>query len=229
MFRSSSTLDPRSKGIAPAGGVYVYAASGSEQLSFLNTTQMQGPTVPGTVTHRGPGCWTLRIEYNSFHSQERDFCGGGGRLVESGGSTEQRFDFVAFSRSEHSAVTCDPPSVLYDEAAAIRGHRLPLTCRTRSETTDTTMTSTGETVFVGRETINVDDAVVRTVHVRQNLVFEGDQTGSQVEDFWFAVDDWLPVRNERSIRVVSPAPAPIGSVTYTEEGSWQLTSLTPRT
>ena len=38
--------------------------------------------------------------------------------------------------------------------------------------------------------------------------------------------DGMPVRNERRVEVASPSP--IGDVTYTEEGRWQLDSITPR-
>jgi hypothetical protein len=227
-FRSSSTVaQPATEGSPPAG-VYVYSATGRERLSFLDTAQPQGPTSPGTVTSTGDGCWKLEIAYNSFHSQGRDFCATGGQLVERGGTTQQRFDFVAFTQSEHAESVCDPPSVLFDATTATPGDRWPVACRTKSQTTNATMTSTGETVFVGRERIDVGGKPVSSVHVRQEVVFEGDQTGSQVEEFWFALDNWMPLRNTRVLEVVSPAPEPIGSVTYTEEGSWQLTSLTPR-
>ena len=41
--------------------------------------------------------------------------------------------------------------------------------------------------------------------------------------------DGLPVKEAHTIRVVSPAPPPLGHVTYTERGSWKLRSTTPRT
>ena len=57
----------------------------------------------------------------------------------------------------------------------------------------------------------------------------GDQTGDVAVDTWFAESDGLPLKETHDIRVVSPAPAPIDHVTYSERGSWRLTSLTPRT
>ena len=228
-FRSSSTAAHAESPNAPAEGVYVVSGTGSERLSFLDTAQQQGPSMPATITSATPGCWTLKIEYNSFHAQQRTFCAVDELLLERGGTTDQRFDFAAFTQSEHSDVVCDPPAVLYDADTATQGHTWPLSCRGTSQTTDSTMRSEGETMFVGRETLTVGGAAITTLHYRQEITFRGDQTGSQIEDFWLAADNWLPVRNERSIRVVSPAPEPIGSVTYTEEGSWQLTALTPRT
>ncbi len=83
-----------------------------------------------------------------------------GRLTESGGSTDQRFDFVTFDTSEHSEITCEPAIVV-----------------------------------------------------------------------WFALADGMPLEEEHSINVVSsaPAPAPINHVSYSESGSFRLTSMMPRT
>jgi hypothetical protein len=38
----------------------------------------------------------------------------------------------------------------------------------------------------------------------------------------------MPLRNERELTVVSPAPAPLDSLTYTERSEWRLDSLEPR-
>src|SRR5689334_6426197 len=91
-FRTSSSL-PATDEKHPPVGVYVYRGSGQERLSFLNTKQAQGPKEPGTITTTNDGCWTFSIEYNSFHRQSWTRCNEGDRVVERGGSTDQKFDF----------------------------------------------------------------------------------------------------------------------------------------
>ena len=108
-FRASSTSAGSSVALQPRPGVYLYAGTGDEHLSFLSTGQSQDGNLPGTVTTGADGCWTFAIDYNSFHRQTWSRCATDGRLVELGGTTDQRFDFGVFSQSEHTAVLCNPP------------------------------------------------------------------------------------------------------------------------
>ena len=151
-----------------------------------------------------------------------------GRLLESGGTTAQRFDFLTFKTSEHSDVTCRPPMVLADLAAA-PGRRWPVHCTGHSETTKTTFTQTGVVTFVGRDVIEVGRESVPALHAREDLRLSGGQAGEVRTDIWFATASGLPLKEVHLIRVASPAPAPLNHVTYTELGNWQLTSMTSRT
>lgn len=227
-FRASPTVTAPTGTLEPRPGVYLYSGAGSESLSFLSTHQGQGPTEPGTVSLGSDGCWQFRIDFNSFHSQTWSRCSAGGRLVESGGTTTQRFDFVSFKMSEHSSVTCDPPFVVADLAGA-PGATTPVRCVGRSETTKSTFTQAGTATFVGREHVTVGDASVPALHTREDLLLTGGQTGEVRFDVWFAAANGLPLKESHSINVVSPAPAPLDHVTYSELGRWQLQSMTPRT
>jgi hypothetical protein len=226
-FRSSTTVDTSTGALRPTAGVYSYEGDGAERLSFLSTHQPQGPTIPGTVTHTGDGCWTFQIEYNSYHRQTWDWCADDGTLVERGGTTNQQFDFVAFKVDETSVFTCDPPVVVVDLDAR-PGDTEPSHCRGVSETSDAVVSTDGTIEFVGGEDVDVGGASVASLHYRFDRELSGDQTGSERVDMWFAEDSGLPVRNTREISVESPAPAPLDSVTYTEHGGWRLTSLTPQ-
>jgi hypothetical protein len=226
-FRTSSTVSAPTSSHPPAG-VYVYAGEGREHLSFLGTEQRQGPKEPGTVVVGADGCWTFTIEYNSYHRQSWDRCSVGDRLVERGGTTHQKFDFAAFTMSETSTVSCNPPMTLIDRKTE-PGTSWPMRCQGTSDTTGTKVTHVGRNTFVGPETVRVDDRAVPALHVRQETRLAGDQSGDVVVDMWFAVADWLPLREQHDINVQSPAPPPLDNVTYSEAGSWQLTSLEPRT
>lgn len=224
-FRSSST--PAVDGL-PRPGVYLYSGTGEEKLSFLATHQSQDGLLPGTVKLQRGGCWTFTIQFNSFHRETWNRCVVGDRLVERGNTTDQKFDFGPLSQSEHTEIVCSPPTVLIDPAAS-PGDRSTLRCRGHSQTTKASMTQRGRITFVGRSTVLVGKTRVPALHFSQNLTITGDQTGAQHEEVWLAPGNGLPLRERRTIRVESPAPAPLNQVTYTERGGWVLTSLTPRT
>jgi hypothetical protein len=226
-FRTPTTTPSDPARLQPPAGVYVYEGSGSESLSFLATKQPQGPTMPGTVTPEANGCWTFRIDYNSYHHQTWRRCAKGSTLVETGGTAVQEFDFVAFTQTEHSSVTCAPPFTVLDTTAE-PGATWPVTCRTSSETTKTDAEQTGTMTFVGPETLTIGTERIPAMHVRQDLVMRADQHGAIHIDNWFATADGLPLREKHDIEVVSPAPAPINEVTYREVGEWTLTSLEPK-
>jgi hypothetical protein len=226
-FRTSSTVATSTRSFEPRPGVYVYSGTGDESLSFLDTRQSQGPIEPGTVMLQPKGCWQFRIDYNSFHHQAWERCSSHAQLVESGGTADQRFDFVAFKRSEHSVTRCVPPFVVADLAAPV-GASTPVHCRGHSGTTNATFDQVGTATYAGRDTVIVGGVAVPALHTREDLHLSGGQSGSVHIGIWFAAGSGLPLKETHSINVESPAPAPINHVTYSENGSWQLTSMTPR-
>jgi hypothetical protein len=123
-------------------------------------------------------------------------------------------------------VTCDPPFVALDPDAR-PGDTTALRCRGHSATTGTDLSSQGTSRFVGRESLEIAGASASALHYELTRTITGDQTGEERTDMWFSAADGMPLRNEREISVVSPAPAPLDSVTYTERGEWQLQSLAP--
>jgi hypothetical protein len=225
-FRTSSPALPLAHALQPPAGVYVYRGSGHERLSFMNTRQSQGPTEPGTVTILPTGCWSFEIDFNSYHSQTWVRCALRAQLLEQGGTADQKFDFVAFKQREHSATTCVPSAVVADGRARA-GDQRTIHCTVHSQTTHTDAVQTGTVTFVGREAVNVGGHAVAALHTHEEMHLSGGQTGTVTVDVWFAQSNGLPLREQHAIRVVSSAPAPINHVTYSETGTWQLTSLTP--
>ncbi len=227
-FRTSTSAPDAPANWTPRPGVYLYAGHGTESLSFLGTKQGQGPTEPGTITSLPNGCWTLRMDFNSFHSQTWTRCSVGGALTERAGTTDQKFDFAAFSTTEHTDVTCVAPIPL---AGLTRpaGTTSTFRCQQQSRTTKAVAQQDGTVTFLGRDTVLVEGQKVPALHTHEQVHLSGGQTGDVTIDLWFAVNNALPLAERHTIRVVSPAPAPLHHVTYTEEGSWQLRSLTPRT
>lgn len=217
--------DTKTGFLRPAGGVYVYEGSGTEQLSLLSTGQTWGPRLPGTVTRADDGCWTFRIDYSTNHRQWTDYCPRGRVLEEDGGRTFQSFDFVVSTIDDRNVFVCDPPGEAI-RVDAEPGSSWPQSCVGRSPARRTEVTSSGTNTFVGIESVEVEGKAVRAYRYRADRTLSGDQTGAETTETWFRVPDGLPLRATRSVRVESPSP--IGAVTYTEEGTYTLTSLAPR-
>jgi hypothetical protein len=210
----------------PEPGVYEAAGEGREAISFPPVSQRDGEVVPVTVEPVAEGCWTVTVDYNEAHRQDWTFCPDDGAVVDRGGQTYQRWDFGATKVENTSTFTCDPPAVMIDPDAD-PGDSWPQSCTGTNTQADGESTSAGPHAFVDVEALEIGGDAVQTRHYRQERTISGAQAGTDVVHFWFAVDDHLPVRMEREVRIDSDSP--VGTVTYTEEGSWQLTSLVPAT
>jgi hypothetical protein len=223
---SSSTQAANPAVLRPKAGVYVYRGSGTEHLSLPPKSQSQGPRMPATVTHRRDGCWTFRIDYSSRHWQTWIYCPRSGGLVELGGETFERWDFVFTKYDSTSTFTCDPPSVTV-RAVMHPGDRWKQTCRGTSSGTKGEAVTAGQYTFVGNDTVTVAGTAVAAFRFHQERTVSGSQSGTQTTDLWFAARDGLPLRNERTQTVHTNTV--VGSSTYTEHGRFELTSLQPQT
>ena len=217
--------------LRPAAGVYTYAARGTEQLSLLGTTQAWGDQLPVTVTNdAGPsgseGCWTIRFEFSTNHVQATTYCPAGRVLEEVAGSTSQTFDFVATRVTDVTEFLCDPPGKLV-KLDAEAGDRWKQSCAGTSPERGTAVTSAGTNTFVGVDPVEVGDETVDALRYRVERTLSGDQNGTESTQYWFHPRTAMPLKAVRRVTVASPSP--LGDITYTEEGEYQLTSLTPRT
>jgi hypothetical protein len=222
---TGSTLPTTPAVLRPEQGVYAYEGSGADRLDKPPKEQTQGPQIPGTVTHREDGCWTLRMDYSSNHWQTWVYCPRpDGGLDEKGGETYQRWDFGAFAFDSLSTFTCS-------DAVTIRGDQEPgdtweQTCSGTSSSTDGEAVSSGPYTFVGAETLAVGGEEVPALRYRRERTMSGAQRGTERSEVWFAAETGMPLRNERSI--TASTDTVIGEVTYTEQAEFRLTSLTPR-
>jgi len=207
----------------PAEGVYAYAGSGSESLSTPPKSQSEGPGMPGTVSHRADGCWTFRLDYSTNHWREWRFCPEADRLVETASRVYQRWDFVVSTVDNMTAMTCDPPTVVFETTMA-PGAAWPASCRGESTRIEGTTVSKGRNVYVGPDRIRVGDTTVDAYHFRNERVVSDAQVGTEEFELWLARDG-LPLRGRQ--RIVVDSDSPLGRVTYTQEGMFVLVSLAP--
>jgi len=207
----------------PAEGVYQYTGSGSEALSTPPKSQAEGPEMPATVIHHAHGCWTFRIDYSTNHWQDWRYCARDGRLVEEGGRTFQRWDFVVSTIENTSTFVCEPPIVVL-RSDMVPGKTWPQSCAGTNTNVGGTTVSSGDIRFVGVEPFDVGGTTVDAFHFVQPRTISGAQRGEENSELWFAPNG-LPLRNQRHIVIDSDSP--IGTITYTEDGSFTLTSLEP--
>lgn len=221
---SKPTTDGPLRPLVPSAGVYRYRGSGTETLSRPSTSQQQGPEMPGTVSHLDGACWRFRIDYSTKHHQHWDYCADGDRLVERGGASRQQLSIVVTDVDVGSETTCDDDVIAADRSS-IPNEAAEQSCSATSTGSEGSVESSGTNRYVGREMLNVGGVRVETMHYRRQRTISGGQRGSETLDLWFAVDSGLPVKNLRSVTVVTPSP--LGELTYTEKGSFELTSVEP--
>ena len=209
--------------LMPAEGVYRYEGSGTESLSTPPKSQAEGPTLPATVVHDGDGCWTFRIDYSTNHWQDWRFCVRDRQLLEQGGRTFQRWDFVVSSIENTSTFVCEPPIVVL-RPDMVPGETWLQSCAGTNTTVGGTTVSSGDIRFIGVESLDVGGTAVDAFHFVQPRTISGAQRGEENTELWLAPNG-LPLRNQR--RVVINSDSPIGTITYTEDGMFSLTSLEP--
>ena len=227
-FRSaSSTVDSGPVGfVRPTAGVYQAAGEGEERISKPPNSQSDGATMPISVTYVANGCWTWHIDYNAAHWHEFDFCPAGGELLLVGQRNFQSWDFGFMKAENLGTYSCDPPAPIVAEAATV-GASFQHHCTGDNTAAPGPSTSEGPATIVGTETISIGGVDVATVHQTRRQAMSGTQVGQIDEDWWYAADTGLPVRSERHYQVDTASV--IGAISYTEQGSWQLTSMEPRT
>jgi hypothetical protein len=211
--------------VRPAAGIYEYEGAGTEQLSTPPLSQSQGPTMPATVEWLDEGCWSFRIDYSSNHWQSWTYCPDGDLVTEVAGSTWQRWMIGTAAITNLSTFECAPGSVVTARGADV-GQEWDATCTGTNEAVAGETVSSGTERFVGEEVLEIAGEQVRTQHFVSERTMRGAQVGTDRSDVWFEVDSGLPVRNER--RIEAATDTPLGSSTYTEEGSFRLTSQAPR-
>jgi len=226
-FRASGPTDTSpATFVRPAAGVYQAAGEGEEHISTPPNSQHDGATMPVSVTYLADGCWTWHLDYNVAHWHEFDFCPQGDQLLLVAQRNFQSWDFGVMKVDNTGTYTCAPPApiVVTDPVpGAVFEHH----CTGDNTAAPGPSTSEGPATVVGLETLSVGGADVATIHQTRSQVMSGTQQGDIQEEWWYAADTGLPVRAERHYRLDTGSV--LGTITYTESGSWQLTSMEPRT
>ncbi len=219
----SSTLPQESGVLRPPQGVYLYRGSGTEVLNTPPREQAEGPDMPATVTHGEAGCWSFRIDYHSHHWQQWNYCPREDGLVEVGGESYVRWDFDIYVSETTSTFVCDE-GVTVDPAAR-PDDEWTQECTSQESSEDAVVVTAGPYRFVGVEELDIGGETVEAYHYDRRRTMTGAQQGTEHTQAWFSTDTGLPLRNERELEV--RVDSIIGQTVYTENGDFELVSLTP--
>lgn len=224
--RSGGGVAPTPGFAVPAAGVYRAAGHGGESISMPPNSQDDGAVMPITVTLLPGGCWRWRIDYNTAHWHELDFCPKGKELLLVAQRNFQAWDLGATTITNTGSYTCDPPSPIVVERP-VPNQRFTHSCVGDNTAAPGRSVSAGPSTIVGSQTLRVDGTQVATIHQRRRQRMTGPQQGTLTEDWWFDARTGLPIRSERHYSLSTTSP--VGTIRYREHGAWQLTTLTPRT
>ncbi len=227
-FRGGRATTGRSlKYPPPVQGVYELNGQGSEHISFPPNSQHDGSVMPASVTYLPGGCWRWHLDYNVAHWEEYDFCPSATSLTQLANRNSQSWDFGTLSITNVATFSCPASAVVLPDSPDA-GNGTAWTCEGTSTavqgktTAQVAMRVVGSTfVVVGKH------QEVPAVDEVQTTTLSGAQRGTVVESWWFSAANGLPVRVDRQIRIATASP--LGDITYTEGGSWRMTSLTPHT
>jgi len=209
----------------PAAGVYTLGGQGHEQISFPPNTQNDGAVMPATVQYLSSGCWRWHIDYNVAHWEEFDFCPTAAGLGQPVNRNSQSWDFGALKISNQATLTCPSTTVVLPPDPRA-GTTLHWSCPEVNTVAGSGRSTTTATI-VGTGTLQIGGTAVTAVHEQQKTTVTGAQKGAVTEDWWFSTSTGLPLQVQRHI--VIHTNSPLGAITYTENGSWTMSSLTPRT
>lgn len=208
----------------PRPGVYRYRGEGTDSLSLPPLSQSQGPSLPGTVELLDDDCWRFRIDYSSNHWQSWVYCPRAAGLMETGGQTWQRWMLGPTAMTATATFRCrDTPAL---PARRAPGRTWQASCRGSNDRIDGEVVNVGPYRFVGHEVLRIGGEAVEAAHFHRSRDLTGAQKGTERGDVWFATADGLPLRNRRRIELRTDTP--VGTSTYTEVGTFELTSMRPR-
>lgn len=225
-FRKQTTVAPDASFSQPDPGVYEAVGSGEESISVPPATQVDGDTMPITVRLLPEGCWRWRIDYNSAHWHEYEFCPEGTGLIMASQRNSTSWDLGVQTLTNLSITECDPPAPIL-VAGSEPGDEVQHRCVSSNSATGGESPVVGPSTMVGEETLTIGGEEVATIHQRRTTTMSGAQSGDLLEDWWLERETGLPVRVERSYEITTDSA--VGEIVYREDGEWQLRSMTPST
>jgi hypothetical protein len=226
-FRNAPTVAPRSGARArPPSGVYQLQGQGTEKISFPPNSQNDSALMPASVTDLPNGCWRWHVDYNVAHSEAYDFCPVPQGLAEVAFHNSQSWDFGSVSVKNVAVLDCEQPALVLG-ANPVVGQVIAQICTGTNSAIPGQSHSVAASRVVGIGPLTIGGVSTKAVHQLLQVTVTGAQKGTSTEDWWFAADTGMPIKVIRHRSVGSPSP--LGTITYSEDGSWQLASLKPQT
>ncbi|MGH9019070.1 MAG: hypothetical protein ACRDY1_15065 [Acidimicrobiales bacterium] len=199
----------------PETGVYRYRTTGGEQLSMADIHRSFPPWSDIIVT-AAQGCATMTWEPLVQHTEGWTECPApaGGTQIVATPSYEQIAGVATTTE-----ITC-PPGMDFVPRHPRVGQRWQVDCHAPSET----VTFTG--AVLGRADVRVGAVTVPALHLHVTLSFHGAETGSNPNDLWVSAASGLILRQTETT-TLSQKTGPLGSISYGEQMTIRLASVTP--
>ncbi len=220
---TTTVPDPQAFSLPPAG-VYRASGSGFERIAVPSDTIHDSAVMPVSVSYLSGGCWRWRLDFNTAHWHEYDFCPEGGRLLLRSQMNSLTLDLGFVSISNLAQFTCDPPSPIVVESPRV-GQVFPHRCTGTNSDVAGTSTVSGLVRIIGVRNLRVGSRVVQSIEMSRRQTIAGGQSGTLDETWWFATSTGMPLAEVRDYHLTTSSP--IGSIAYVESGSWHLDSLAP--
>lgn len=200
----------------PAAGVYTYDTTGFERLDALGGARHDYPSET-TITVRHTDCGVIeRWQPLTDRYDERSLCSVGDTQLLDWYESSRAF----FGQHDTRRLRCDPGSVAFARSA-------PAGQVYRYRCTDPETDGRVEVTIVGDEDLTIGGVAVRARHLRSVSEVQGDSKARSTIDLWAHPDTGLVLRRTSTLDGTSPGPS--GDVSYHEESTLLLRSLTPRT
>ncbi len=200
-FRDNNTgltTSPPGASALPPPGVYVFAASGEEEIklgALPTETRPYPDTVPVSVSHLDRSCFTVTIGLLDQHTEETTYCVSADRALAINSHVKHQ---QIGALSPIAKMECDPAEVVRTEEG-----QAPLRCRLTLSGGPARLTARlhGTSRFTHGATVMVAGEWVRAAKVDITYEISGDLTGTWAETLWLRADDWLPLRIEHNLEL----------------------------
>lgn len=204
-------------GARPVAGVYIYATEGGSTIDRLGIDRRYPDRTTRIITH-GPGCqWRETVPLFSEHRETYSACALRGDQLDTGFGTRLVYFFVPASTS----TVCEPAGTRTGAGMTV-GQSRGFSCRDDDNDVDVA----GTVTYDGIGSADVGGVAVSCRRVRVVTVLTGSNRGSAVRSLCTTPDTGVVLTETRSVGVVVRSGL-IGTVSYVEEATFVLTSLTP--
>lgn len=216
-FRAAGSAAAEAAPGLPIPGVYRYATTGGEKISFLDYRREYSPVTLRVVTRRGCGV----REEQAFLAQHVEYYDRCGSALPTYGT-----DIAFWWTHGNQDFVCGVGS--FDGGDLAVGEKSEWDCSDEDTTAHQLVEYLGEeVVHVQIDGSSGESAPITARHTRWTTKFSGATTGTAVVDDWFQVGTGLVLKEARAIglRVGSPF---VGHLTYVDVSDYLLMSTTPR-
>jgi hypothetical protein len=210
----SSVVDPAPSPRLADPGVYTYATEGFDEVDALTGARHDYPSLTTiTVTPHGCGVrlrWDVAVErWDSW-----DWCLEAGSIRMDGWTAYHEFFGVA-GKNEY---VCEGDARPLDAAPATTW---TVVCRNGDLDTSTFVAT-----VVDRGPLLIGGESIGSLHVHADVAASGVSTGTQSIDSWYSIDTGMLLREQ--LVTMTEQDTPIGSTSFEERYSIELTSIRPQ-